>query len=119
MSKKRDTSERIGNGLNVFDVPCPGCGKNTFTLLYKLGVTHKIRCPDCGTSNYVHIDGKGGVIILTEEEFKKSKCVKCNGKGTCFQCNGTGEMICPRCEGKGYFIMMTRIMVVSTVEVLE
>ncbi|MEM2979869.1 MAG: hypothetical protein QW385_00645 [Thermoproteota archaeon] len=100
---KEHASEQIGEELNVFDVPCPGCGKNVFTLPYKLGLTHKIHCPNCDTSNYVHIDKKGGVIMLTENEFKESKCKRCDGKGTCPKCNGTGEMICPACGGKGIY----------------
>lgn len=99
----KHTPKLFGEELNIFDVPCPKCGKSIFALPYKPKLTHKIHCPNCDSSNYIHIDSKGGIFMLTEEEFESKKCRKCNGKGICPRCNGTSKVICPQCKGKGYY----------------
>ncbi len=83
---------------DFFEIPCINCGETVFTLLYKEGVTHRIKCTKCEQITYIRIID-GGIHTFTEEE----KCKSCNGTGICSKCSGTGKVICENCDGKGYY----------------
>jgi len=81
-----------------FQISCTGCGEIIFTLPYKEGTIHRIKCGNCGKVTYIKVTG-GGIKIYSGEEV----CTNCNGTGVCPECNGTGKTTCSQCDGKGYY----------------
>ncbi|OYT25549.1 MAG: hypothetical protein B6U95_09055 [Thermofilum sp. ex4484_82] len=71
---------------DFFEIPCINCGETVFTLPYREGTLHRIRCPKCGKTTYIKIFS-GGINVFSEKE-------------KCKTCNGTGEIRCPECKGK-------------------
>jgi DnaJ-class molecular chaperone len=71
--------------------------------VFKPGIMHRLLCPKCKVAFYVHVKRDLGVMLLREDEYKKMLCPSCKGIGRCPTCKGTGEMICPQCEGRGYY----------------
>lgn len=67
-------------------------------------LTDAYQCKEC--------NGEGEIIEEYEElcpnchgDYKEyKKCTACKGKKTvdCYTCHGTGELLCPLCEGKGF-----------------
>jgi DnaJ-class molecular chaperone len=75
----------------------------------KPSTTHRLICPKCKTTFYVHVKKDLGIVVLLKDEYKKSLCPDCKGTGKCSTCKGTGEMICPNCGGHGWFLKSSRI----------
>jgi ribosomal protein S27AE len=96
--------ESTAGKYELFEAPCPNCGDASFTILLKPGITNRLVCPKCKTPSYVHVKKDLGIIVLRQDEYKKAICKGCNGTGKCTTCKGTGEMLCPQCNGKGWFV---------------
>jgi uncharacterized protein YbaR (Trm112 family) len=88
----------------LFEVPCPGCSKNSYNVILKPGITHRLICPECRTVFYIHLKKDLGIVVLEREEYSKSLCKNCKGVGKCSDCKGTGKIICPQCNGNGWYI---------------
>jgi DnaJ-class molecular chaperone len=95
--------ESTAGKYELFEAPCPICGGASFTILLKSGITNRLVCPNCNTPSYVHVKKDLGIIVLRQDEYKKAICKECGGTGKCKTCKGTGEMLCPECNGKGWF----------------
>jgi uncharacterized protein YbaR (Trm112 family) len=88
----------------LFEVPCPGCGKNSYNVILKPGITHRLICPECRTVFYIHLKKDLGIVVLEREEYSKLLCKNCKGVGKCSNCKGTGKIICSYCKGNGWYI---------------
>jgi len=100
----REESKELPMELKTFEVPCLNCGESSFNILLKPRTIHRLICPRCKTSFYVHVRKDLGIIVLREDEYKKARCPECQGTGVCKKCNGTGETTCPHCNGKGWYV---------------
>lgn len=87
----------------LFDLPCPICGKTTFTLPFIPKITHRVICPRCQTPSILHITSSLGIRIYRQDEYEKARCKNCNGTGKCSTCKGTGKIKCPKCKGYGFY----------------
>jgi ribosomal protein S27AE len=96
--------ESTAGKYELFEAPCPNCGDASFTILLKPGITNRLVCPKCKTPSYVHVKKDLGIIVLRQDEYKKAICKECDGTGKCKTCKGTGKILCPICNGKGWFI---------------
>ncbi|MEM4977399.1 MAG: hypothetical protein QXT64_08755, partial [Desulfurococcaceae archaeon] len=52
----------------------------------------------------VYITSNLDIIMFREDEL----CPDCKGTGKCSSCNGTGKMVCPKCNGDGYYYEIGR-----------
>jgi len=79
--------------------PCVNCGKTEFKIILKKEAMYRYICPECKTPTYVYISSNLDILMFRDEEL----CPDCKGTGKCSNCNGTGKMICPKCNGDGYY----------------
>jgi uncharacterized protein YbaR (Trm112 family) len=100
---KSEEQLELPKSLHLFEAPCPNCGESSFNIILKPSTTHRLICPKCKTTFYVHVKKDLGIVVLLKDEYKKSLCPDCKGTGKCSTCKGTGEMICPKCGGQGWF----------------
>jgi len=106
----REESKELPMELKTFEVPCLNCGESSFNILLKPRITHRLICPRCKTSFYVHVKKDLGIIVLRGDEYKKARCPECRGTGVCKKCNGTGcdncrgSGVCPMCGGEGLIL---------------
>jgi uncharacterized protein YbaR (Trm112 family) len=100
--------ESTAGEYELFEAPCPICGDASFTILLKPGITNRLACPKCKTPFYVHVKKDLGIIVLRQDEYKKAICKECNGTGKCKTCKGTGKMLCPHCNGDGWYVFASK-----------
>lgn len=79
--------------------PCVNCGKTEFKIILKKETMYRYICPECKTPTYVYISSNLDILMFRDEEL----CPDCKGTGKCSSCNGTGKMVCPKCNGDGYY----------------
>ncbi len=86
--KKADTNNKTLTTPNelsnvLFQVPCHNCFEDTLTLPYIANTKHYISCPSCRLKNFVAVDQKGGVSVLSVNEINSRMkelryvCSKC------------------------------------------
>ncbi len=98
MSDSKDSSTKREEAQRA-SFPCSNCGKTEFKVILKKDTIHRYLCPECKTPTYVYISPNLDIIMFREDEI----CPECGGTGKCSKCKGTGEMVCPVCNGAGYY----------------
>jgi len=75
----REESRELPMELKTFEVPCLNCGESSFNILLKPRITHRLICPRCKTSFYVHVKKDLGIIVLRGGRVQESEVPRVPG----------------------------------------